>query len=86
MGLRIKVAQVTGKHCVRSRASICGRFDKRVDQDFRDKDEVVNSIPSIDGWANGTYESGVGAVFEVFCRTQAERLARVASISGVHSE
>ena len=68
------------------RASICGRFDKRAEQDVRDKNEVVNGISSTDGSANGTYESGVGAVFEVFRRTQTERLARVVGISRVCSE
>jgi len=45
--------------------SICGRFDERVKQDVRNKDEVVNSVPPTNGWANRTYESGIGAVFEV---------------------
>ena len=64
----MEVAQITGKHSVRSRTSICSRFDERVEQDVRDKDKIVNSIPPTDGWANRTYESGVGAVFEVFHR------------------
>jgi len=68
------------------RASICGRFDKRAEQDVRDKNEVVNGISPTDGSANGTYESGVGAVSEVFCRTQTERLAGVVGISRVCSE
>ena len=44
----MEVAQVTRKHCVRLRASICSRFDKRAKQDVRDKNEVVNSIPPTD--------------------------------------
>ena len=82
----MEVVQVTGKHCVGSRASICGRFDKRVEQDVRNKDEVVNGVPLTDGWANGTYESGVGAVSKDFHRTQTKRLARVVGISGVRSK
>jgi len=82
----MKVARITGKHCVGSRASICGRFDKRVEQDVRNKDEVVNGVLPTNGWANRMYESEVGAVFKVFCRTQTERLAGVVGISGVHSE
>ena len=64
----MEVAQITGKHSVRLRTSICSGFDKRVKQDVRDKDEVVDSIPSTDRWANRTYESRVRAVFEVFHR------------------
>ena len=82
----MEVAQVTGKHRVRLRASICSRFDKRAEQDVRNKNEVVNSVPPTDRWANGTYESGVGAVSEVFHRTQTERLAGVVGISRVRSE
>ena len=67
-GLHIEVAWITGKHSVRSRTSICGRFDERVEQDVRNKDEVINSIPPTDRWANRTYESGVRVVFEVFHR------------------
>ena len=48
------------------RTLFCGGFDKRVEQDVRDKDKVVNGVPPTNRWANGTYESGVGAVFEVF--------------------
>ena len=50
------------------RISIHGRFDERVEQDVRDKDEVVDGIPPTDEWANRTYESGVRVVFKVFHR------------------
>ena len=63
----MEVAWITGKHSIRSGTSICGRFDKRVKQDVRNKDKVVDGIPPTNGWANRTYESGVGAVFEVLC-------------------
>ena len=63
----MKVAWITRKHSIGPGTSICSRFDKRVEQDVRNKDEVVNGIPPTNGWANGTYESGVGAVFEVVC-------------------
>ena len=56
-------------------------IDKGVDQNVRNKNEVVDGVPPTDGWANGTYESGVGAVLEVFCRKQAKGLARVVGIS-----
>ena len=45
------------------------------------RDKVVNSVLPTNRWANGTNESEVGAVFEVFHRTQAKRLAGVVSIS-----
>ena len=61
----MEVAWITRKHSIRSETSICGRFDERVEQNIRNKDEVVNGIPPTNRWANGTYESGVGAVFEV---------------------
>ena len=48
---------------IRSEISICGRFDKRVEQDVRNKDEVVDSIPSTNRWANRIYKSGAGVVF-----------------------
>ena len=62
----MEIVQITREHSISSGTSICSRFDKRVEQDVRNKDEVVDSIPPINGWANRTYESGVGAVFEVF--------------------
>jgi len=68
LGLHMEVARITRKYCVRLRASIHSGFDKRVEQDVRDKDKVVNSVPLIDRWANRIYELEVGAVFEVFCR------------------
>jgi len=64
----MEVAWITRKHNIRSRTSICGKFDKRVKQDVRNKDKVVNSVPLINRWANKMHELGVGAVFEVFHR------------------
>ena len=43
------------EYCVGSRTSVHSRFDKRVEQNVRDKDEVVNSIPPTNGWANKIY-------------------------------
>ena len=57
---------ITREYCVGLRTSVCSRFDKRVEQDVRDKDEVVNSIPSTNRWKDRMYESGVGGVFKVF--------------------
>jgi len=51
------------------RISICGGIDKGVKQNVGDKDEVVNSIPPTNGWADRTYESRSRTVLEVFCRT-----------------
>ena len=62
----MEVVQITREHSIRLGTSICGRFDKRVEQDVRNKDKVVDGIPPTNRWANGTYELGVGAVFEVF--------------------
>jgi len=62
----MKVAQITKECSIGSGTSICSRFNERVEQDARNKDEVVDSVPPTNGWANGTYESGVRAVFEVF--------------------
>ena len=64
----MEIAQITRKHSVGLRTLICSGFDKRVEQDVRNKDEVVDGIPPTDGWANRMYESGVGAVSEVFRR------------------
>ena len=77
----MEVAQITREHSIRSETSICGGFDKGIEQDVRNKNEVVNSVPPTDGWANRMNESEVGTVSEVFCRTQIERLARVVGIS-----
>jgi len=63
----MKVVWITRKHSIGLGTSICSRFDERVEQDVRNKDKVVNGIPPTNGWANGTYESGVGAVFEFVC-------------------
>jgi len=63
----MEVTWIAGEYCVRSRTSAHSGVDKRVEQDVRNKDEVVNGIPPTNRWANGTYESGVGAVFEVLC-------------------
>ena len=62
----MEVTWIAREYCVRLRTLFCGGFDKRVEQDVRDKDKVVNGVPPTNRWANGTYESGVGAVFEVF--------------------
>jgi len=64
----MEIAQITRKHSVRLRTSIRGGFDEKVEQDVRNKDEVVDGIPPTDRWANRMYELGVGAVFEVFHR------------------
>ena len=63
----IEVARITREYCIGSGTSICSGFDERVEQDAGNKDKVINSIPLTNRWANRTYESGVGAVFEVFC-------------------
>ena len=62
----MEVAWVTREHSIGLETSICGRFDERVEQDVRNRDEVVDSILPTNGWANRTYESRVGVVFEVF--------------------
>ena len=41
----MEVAWITRKHSIRLGTPICGRFDERVEQDVRNKDEVVDSIP-----------------------------------------
>ena len=82
----MEVARVTKKHHVGLRASICSRIDKRAEQNVRNRNEVVNSIPLTDKWTNKIYESGVGAVSEDFHRTQIERLARVVGISSVRNK
>ena len=62
----MEVARITREHSIGLGTSICSRFDKRVEQDVGNKDKVVDGVPPTNRWANGTYESGVGAVFEVF--------------------
>jgi len=56
----MEVARIIREHSIGSGTSICSGFDKRVEQDVRNKDKVVSGIPSTNRWANGTYESGVG--------------------------
>ena len=31
------------------------------------RDEVVDSVPPTDGWANRMNKSGIGAVFKILC-------------------
>jgi len=77
----VKVTWVARECSIRQGTLVCGGIDEGAELDIRDKDKVVDGIPSTDGWANRTYESGVGAVLEVFHRTQAKRLAGVVGIS-----
>jgi len=63
----MEVAWITRECSIGSGTSICSRFNERVEQDARNKNEVIDGVPPTNGWANGTYKSGVGAVFEVFC-------------------
>ena len=75
----MEVAWITGERGIGQRTLVCGRIDKGVKQDVRNKDEIVNCISSPNGWTNREDELRTGAVSPVLYRTQTERLARVVS-------
>jgi len=50
------------------------------------RNKVVDSIPPTNRWADKTDESRVGIVLEVLCRSQAEGLAGMVSVSRVCGE
>ena len=64
----MKAVQITRKCGVRQKTSVCGRTDQRVEPNAGNRNEVVNSIPPTDRWADGTNEPRVGAILEVLCR------------------
>ena len=64
----MEVARVTGECGVGSRTSVCSGIDKGVESDVGDKDEVVDSVPPTDRWADGMNESRTGAVSPDLCR------------------
>ena len=54
----MEVTWVAGKYSIKQRASVCSGVDKGVKQDARDTDEVVNSVPPTDRWADRVNEPG----------------------------
>jgi len=58
----MEVAWVARECGTGQRISVCGRIDKGIKQDVGDKDEIVNCIPSPNGWTNREDESGIGTI------------------------
>ena len=49
------------------RAPVCNRVDERIEQDARDRNEVVDSISPTNRWADRTDKPRVRTVLDVLC-------------------
>ncbi len=82
----MEIAWITGECGVGQGTAVCSRTDQGIEQDVGYRNEVVNSVPPTNRWADRTYEPRVGTVLEVLHGSLAEGLARVFSRGRVRSK